>query len=111
MTDVILVLTTAPEEEAERLARTLVDQRLAACVNVYAPMQSIYRWKGAVEIDTEQQIVIKTTAERLPALVARLTALHSYEVPELLVVPVTTGSDAYIAWVRQETADGKDAKD
>jgi periplasmic divalent cation tolerance protein len=103
MTDVILVLTTAPEDEAERLARTLVDERLAACVNVHAPMTSIYRWKGAVERDTEQQLVIKTTSERLQALVERLTALHSYELPELLVVPTATGSVDYIAWVRSET--------
>lgn len=104
MTDLLLVLTTAPQDEAERLARTLVDERLAACVNIHAPMTSVYRWKGAVETDAEQQLVIKTTRDRLEAVVSTLLALHSYELPELLVVPVATGSEAYIEWVKRETS-------
>jgi len=104
MTDLILVLTTAPDDEAEALARTLVEERLAACVNVHAPMTSLYWWKGKIERDAERQIVIKTTRDRLEALTARLFELHSYELPELLVVPVVGGSEAYVDWVKASTA-------
>jgi periplasmic divalent cation tolerance protein len=102
MTDIILVLSTVPDDEsAERLARTLVDERLAACVSLHAPMMSIYRWKGQVESAAERQLVIKTTRERLTTLEARLKALHSYELPEFIVVPVEGGSDEYLRWVRE----------
>jgi periplasmic divalent cation tolerance protein len=100
MTDLILVLTTAPDDEAETLARTLLEERLAACVNVHGPMTSLYWWKGNLERDTEHQIVIKTTRSRLDALAARIAELHTYELPEIIVVPVDWGSDAYVAWVR-----------
>ena len=100
MSEVVLVLSTVVDDErAEVLARTLVDERLAACVNLHAPMVSIYRWKGQVERDTERQLVIKTTRGRLPALEARLRELHSYEVPELIVISVDEGSAAYLGWV------------
>jgi periplasmic divalent cation tolerance protein len=107
MTDVVLVLTTAPAgERAELLARTLVDEHLAACVNVYPPMVSVYRWRGALERDSEQQIVIKTTSARVPDLRARLSGLHPYELPELLVLQVSDGSPAYLAWVAAEARSG-----
>ena len=100
MTDVVLILTTMPDDaRADELARTLVDERLAACVNVHAPMVSIYRWKGDVERDPERQIVIKTTRDRVSALESRLRSLHPYELPEFLVVAVEEGSDAYVRWV------------
>ena len=103
MTDLVLVLSTVPDDEnAERLARTLVDEKLAACVNVHPPMMSIYRWKGQVESSAERQLVIKTTRERLPSLEARLKALHSYELPEFIVVAVEGGSDEYLRWVKEE---------
>lgn len=104
MTDLILVLTTAPEEEAEALARTLVEERLAACVNVHAPMTSLYWWKGSIERDDESQLVIKTTRARLEALTARINELHTYELPELLIVPVAWGSEGYLDWVRASVA-------
>jgi len=104
MTDLVLVLTTAPDSEAETLARTLVEERLAACANVHAPMMSTYRWKGEVEREAERQIVIKTTRERLAALQKRIGELHSYEIPELIVVAVAGVSDGYADWVRQSTA-------
>jgi periplasmic divalent cation tolerance protein len=104
-TNVVLVLTTAPDEErAEALARTLVDERLAACVNVHGSMTSFYRWKGTVQREAERQLIIKTTRDRLPALEERLKAIHPYELPELLVLPVEEGSDAYSAWVSREVA-------
>ena len=103
MADVVLVLTTvADPAHAETIARTLVDERLAACVHVSAPMVSIYRWKGAVERDTEQQIVVKTTRDRVDAVTQRLQALHPYELPECLVVEAAGGSDAYLAWVKAQ---------
>jgi len=100
--DVRIVLTTiGSETDALALARTLVDERLAACVNVLPTMVSIYRWKGSVEQDKEHQIVIKTTSDRLPALEVRLRQLHPYELPEFLVLDLAGGGDAYLAWVRE----------
>jgi len=100
--EVVLVLTTAPDDDrAETLARTLVEERLAACVSLHAPMISIYQWKGAVQRDVERQIVIKTTRSRVAALEARLRQLHSYELPEFLVLPVEQGSADYTNWVTQ----------
>ena len=99
--DVRIVLTTiGSETDALRLARTLVDERLAACVNVLPVMVSVYRWKGTVEQDKEQQVVIKTSSDRLPALETRLRQLHPYELPEFLVLEVEGGA-AYQAWVRE----------
>jgi periplasmic divalent cation tolerance protein len=100
VTDILIVLTTAPaDDRAEQWAQQLVEERLAACVNVHPPMVSVYRWKGAVERDTERQIVIKTTGDRLAALEARLHQLHSYELPEFIVVKVDGGSERYIDWI------------
>ena len=103
MTEVVLVLTTMPDaERAEVFARTLVFERLAACVNVLGPMTSVYRWKGEIEREAERQVVVKTTRGRLAALEARLRSLHPYELPEFLVVAVEDGSAAYLKWVREE---------
>ena len=83
----VLVLTTlGAGADAGALARTLVDERLAACVNVLAPMTSVYRWKGTVEQEAERQLVMKTTADRLPDLERRLRELHPYELPEFVVL-------------------------
>ena len=99
--DAAIVLTTiGADADAAALARTLVEERLAACVNVLPPMTSTYRWKGNVETDREQQLLIKTTMGRLGALEARLRVLHPYDVPEFLVLRVSAGSDAYLAWLR-----------
>ena len=100
----VLVLTTVPDDErGEALAHTLVDDRLAACVNLHAPMVSIYRWKDHVERDTERQLVIKTTRDRLSAIEARLHELHSYELPEFIIVSIDEGSAAYVKWVIDQT--------
>jgi periplasmic divalent cation tolerance protein len=97
----VLVLTTVPDDaSAETIARTLVDEKLAACVNVLPPMVSIYRWKGEIERSVERQLVIKTTRALVPALERRLKALHSYELPEFIVVSVDGGSEEYLDWVR-----------
>ena len=100
--DAVLVLTTlAADADAAGLARTLVEERLAACVNVLPVMTSFYRWKGSLEEEREQQLVIKTAADRVTALAARLRELHPYEVPEFLVLRVAEGSDAYLRWIRE----------
>ena len=99
MDELILILTTMPDDSrADELAEALVGEKLAACVNVHGPMVSTYRWKGAVERETERQIVIKTTRTRLPALEARLKTLHPYELPELVVLGAEA-SAAYGRWV------------
>jgi periplasmic divalent cation tolerance protein len=104
--DLILILTTMPDDDrAGQLARTLVEERLAACVNLHAAMTSTYRWHERVEVEPERQIVIKTTRDRLPALEARLRALHPYELPEFIVLDAAAG-DAYARWVRDTTAPG-----
>jgi len=103
--DCVMVWTTvASTAEGERLASILVEERLAACVNLLGEMQSFYRWKGAVEMGRERQLVIKTTAARVPALKTRLGELHEYDLPELVVVPIAGGSEAYLAWIRESTA-------
>jgi len=99
---VVLVLTTLPaDQDAEAIAATLVGERLAACVNVLERVRSVYRWRDAVERADERQLIIKTTAGRRVALEARLTALHPYDVPEFLVLPVEAGSAGYLAWLRE----------
>jgi len=104
MTNVVVILTTMPDSpRTDELARTLVDERLAACVNVHAPMVSTYRWKDAIEREPERQLVIKTTRDRVAAVEARLRQLHPYELPEFLVLPVESGSDAYLRWVSEST--------
>jgi len=104
--DLVLVLTTMPDDNrADELAQSLVDERLAACVNVHGPMISTFRWKGQVEHEAERQVVIKTTRARLPEIEARLRALHPYEVPELVVL-AGNASDAYGAWVIDATRSG-----
>jgi periplasmic divalent cation tolerance protein len=100
--EVVLVLTTiAAEADGAALGRTLVGERLAACVNVLSAMTSVYRWKGEVEQDHEKQVVIKTTRHLLAALEARLRELHSYELPEFLVIATGGGSEAYLQWVEE----------
>jgi periplasmic divalent cation tolerance protein len=98
----VLVLSTWPAEvDADAFAQTLVTERLAACVNLLPPMTSTYRWQGRVESANERQVVIKTTRGRVDDLLARMAALHPYEVPELLVLPVSGGGAAYLAWIRE----------
>ena len=92
-------LDPADREQAERIAHSLVVQGLAACVNIIPGVQSIYRWQGAVESAPEVLILIKTSPALLSQVQSTLTALHSYEVPEFLVLPIAAGSEAYLAWL------------
>ncbi len=99
-----IVFCTCPSAEiAERIARTLVEERLAACVNAMRGLVSTYRWKDAIEVDDEVLLLIKTTADRLDALETRLIELHPYELPELLAIEPVAGSARYLAWLGRET--------
>jgi periplasmic divalent cation tolerance protein len=98
---VVVITTLDASTDASALARTLVDERLAACVNILPVMTSVYRWKGAVEEGREQLLLMKTTADRLAALEVRLHQLHPYDLPEFLVVEASGGSAAYLAWVAE----------
>jgi periplasmic divalent cation tolerance protein len=101
----VLVLTTLPADaDATAFARALVEARLAACVNVLPPMDSIYRWQGTVERESERQIVIKTTMPQVDALWQRVRDLHSYEVPEFIVLPIVDGNQAYLQWIADSTS-------
>lgn len=101
---VLLVFTSLPDRaSAETLADALLEQRVAACVNILAPCSSVYRWKDSVQHDIEHPLLIKTTAERYPALEAAIRAGHPYELPEIIAVPVEHGLPGYLDWVAHET--------
>ncbi len=103
MTDKIVVFSTAPSaEEAEKIARSLVDARLAACVNVVPGMRSFYRWKGSIEDAPEWLLVIKSSRGRFDALRTVLEKLHSYEVPEVIALSVIDGAQNYLNWMDGE---------
>jgi periplasmic divalent cation tolerance protein len=97
---VIVLTTLSASTDAVAFSRVLVSDRLAACVNVLPAMTSLYWWKGAIEEDREQQLVIKTTSDRIAAIEARFRELHPYELPELVVLSAEA-SNAYLAWIRE----------
>ena len=104
MTDKRIVLTTTgSREEAERIAQTLVEGELAACVNVVGPMTSIYRWQGKVDRADEFLLVIKTTAAATKRVEAKIRELHSYELPECIVLPIEGGNEKYLKWIEDST--------
>jgi periplasmic divalent cation tolerance protein len=95
-----VVLSTFPDaDKAAQVARVLVEERLAACVNLVASVRSIYRWQGAVQDDAESLAIIKTTRERYPALATRLAELHPYDVAEIIALPLADGHPPYLAWL------------
>lgn len=99
---VVVLVTWPADRDAAAAARVFVDEGLAACVNVTAEMTSTYRWGGEIAIDREHQLILKTTDDRLDALLARVRALHPYELPEFLVLPASAGSARYLAWLQGE---------
>ncbi len=104
MDDVLIVLTNCPDAEvAWRIAVHLVEQRLAACVNQLPPVQSTYRWQGAVETAVEVPLLIKCTRERYPLVEQAIREVHPYEVPEIVAVPLAAGYAPYLRWVNDET--------
>jgi periplasmic divalent cation tolerance protein len=106
MSEALIVFVTVPSRaDGERIAEALVGERLAACANLVGPIRSIYRWQGEICRDDEHLMLIKTTRERYAALEARVKALHSYEVPEVVAVPVELGSAAYLNWIKSVTGD------
>ncbi len=99
-----VALSTAPDHAtALAVARSLVSERLAACVNLVPRITSVYRWEGAVEEDEEVLLVVKTRADRAERLCARIVELHPYDVPEVILLPVAGGAEAYLDWVRAES--------
>jgi periplasmic divalent cation tolerance protein len=101
---VVVLVTAGSAEEASGLARALVDERLAGCANIVGPIRSIFRWQGAVEDAAEYLLVLKARTADADALAARVAALHSYDVPEVLVLPLHAGYAAYLAWLADATA-------
>ena len=100
----LVVLSTCKDAEAAAtVARALVGEQLAACVNIIPQVRSIYHWEGAVQDDTEALAIIKTTRERYAALAARLVELHAYSVPEIVALPVADGHAPYLAWLAAQT--------
>ncbi|MBV9671364.1 MAG: divalent-cation tolerance protein CutA [Verrucomicrobia bacterium] len=105
--EVVIAFSAAGSpDEARRIANVLVAERLAACVNIVDNMHSVYRWRGSLEVSTESLVLIKTRANLLAALESRLRDLHSYEVPELITVPIAAGSQAYLEWIFASTNGG-----
>ena len=102
--EALLVISNLPDRaSAEKLAHLLIDQRLAACVNVLSPCRSVYRWKGKVDDAEEFPLLIKTTRERYAALEAAVRKHHPYELPEIIALPLAAGLPAYLDWVSAET--------
>ena len=102
--ETLTVITNCPDEEtANAIALAIVEEKLAACVNILPRVQSIYRWQGSVESAAEIPLLIKTTANNYPALEARITTLHPYDVPESIALPIARGLPAYLNWVATET--------
>jgi len=100
MTDKRIVLSTAGSaEEAQKIAQALVERRLAACVNIVGPIQSVYRWKGAVESAPEHLLIIKTTAAAFPRVRDAIRELHSYELSECVMLSIEAGSEEYMKWI------------
>jgi periplasmic divalent cation tolerance protein len=105
MPDIVSVYAVfADDDEARRIARIVVEERLAACANILAPCHSIYRWQGKIEETAEVPAIFKTGAETAPKLIERIAALHSYEVPAIVIWPISEASPAYEDWVTAKTA-------
>jgi periplasmic divalent cation tolerance protein len=101
--DPVIVFSTASPDNGQDIARAVISRHLAACVNC-TPVRSLYRWKGEICEDDEVLLIIKTIRGRADVLIATIMTLHTYEVPEIIMLPVTGGYDPYLAWIREETA-------
>jgi periplasmic divalent cation tolerance protein len=107
MAEFIQVLTTTDSRDlAAEIGRTLVERRLAACVQIIGPISSVYRWQGQIETAEEWQCWIKTTRERFAAVEQAIRELHTYSVPEILAMPVIAGNSAYLQWLEEQVGDG-----
>jgi periplasmic divalent cation tolerance protein len=104
---VVVLITAGSTEEAQKIAAALVGERLAACVNVIPTVHSVYRWAGKVEEDQETLLVVKSRHEVLDRLIERVRALHSYEVPEIIALPLIAGDAAYLRWLDEQVGPEK----
>lgn len=95
--------TTSSQEDAERIARTLIEKRLAACVQIVAPVKSVYRWKGNIETVQEWLCLIKTTGDLFQQVSQTIRAIHPYETPEIIAIPIIDGSPDYLCWIQDST--------
>lgn len=105
----VVVLITGSTAEGQNIARALVEERLAACVNIISPIESVYRWQGKVQGAQEALLIVKTTAKMLEKLAARVKQLHSYEVPEIIALPIVAGAEDYLRWIDEQTRPSADA--
>ncbi|MBF0506266.1 MAG: divalent-cation tolerance protein CutA [Nitrospirae bacterium] len=103
MDALVVYITASNEEEGAKIARTLVEERLAGCVNIAGPIRSIYRWQGKIEDETEVLLIVKTRKELFAPLKTRVKELHSYAVPEVIALPVSDGSEDYLKWLEEVT--------
>ncbi len=103
--EIVVLVTAGSEAEAEVLAETLVEEGLAACVNIVAPVRSVYRWKGDICRDQELLLLVKSRRDRFEKIEARVRALHSYDVPEVIAVPICDGSEPYLQWIAGQLSD------
>lgn len=99
----VVLITAGSTEEAQKIARALVEERLAACVNIVAPVQSVYRWQGEIQTDQEALLIVKTTTEAMEKLAKRVKQLHSYELPEVIALPILAGAEDYLRWIDEQT--------
>ena len=99
----VVFITTSSYEEARKIADALVDLRKAACVNIVPKVNSLFRWKGKIEDVEESLMVVKTRAELFPDIVSTVKSIHSYEVPEIIALPIVEGNPDYLSWLKEET--------
>jgi len=100
---IVVLVTCGSEEEGLRIGQTLVEERLAACVNLLSPIRSIYRWEGKICDEKEWLLIIKTKKERFEELEKKVKSLHSYSVPEIIGLPIVVGSSSYLQWLKEMT--------
>ena len=100
---VVVFITCGSEEEASKIAHALVDERLAACANMISPIRSIYRWQGKICDEREWLLVVKTRETRFQDLEKKVKSLHSYQVPEIISLPILAGSSSYLSWLEEST--------
>ena len=103
MTQILVYVTTASRDEAATISKTIISERLAACANILGAMESVYWWDGVVQSEQEVLIFLKTKSELLEALIARITALHSYACPCVVALPITDGNPHFLNWIDKET--------
>jgi periplasmic divalent cation tolerance protein len=99
----VVLITVGAPEEARKIADALVDRRKAACVNIVPQVRSVFRWEGKIEDEAESLLIVKTRAELFPELVSLVRGIHSYEVPEIIALPIVEGNEDYLEWIGQET--------